>query len=685
MFQVEKTKTIILEEDNNTSSPKQSDKPRPETTKLDVVNFFLNLYRKQIGAPPSCMGKYTVLDSDAHGPESLYELKVRIGEDVHTRRMTITPLGEDTGSRSKCFFVIYDVHMVLKIPPMEQNNLQEYIESIRRDAKIVDRLAPRECIVPKVSVILKMIRTFDDTEDLSPMQLEEVYIKWLMEDPRTQEFLKINGSFVYFMDLAKYYFLGGIVAKMQGDKDKNAQEILGHHDLIWEIDDFEGRYGYQFASLCEDLQHLYGKCRTAASAVLIRHKLANAVQDYRIRNWFLIHLAARTVKAEDADGNAKILDDLNKALQELMEEEASTVNAYRKMIKEYIREKMFFRNKPQMETIIINLLELLAWLRTSKVSIRDLKPDNLLVAGNPDNYPYFLTNAGEYNIGLIDVETAADFSGGEPGSMEQPLLGGTPNYATPSHLFANEIIALAWGDVGRMLHYQDWQATLGMIYRVATGKTLFPKTGKILPKLPKMFSQAPKGKTPLDLIKETSKLFWQSAMAEFDAKRQQKEEALRTLKVTLDETAVVMLQEELAIESEVVLGALKTRILNQKIYTSKDAKKKLFAASAKSLNQQKVRLANTPDGNAAQTRVKRQALKLFGDLERMKNHLARLAWAQKQLAKPTPTFSVFEIMGILFDALIVTMHKPDWPDLTGGDVGAFGLTGKDATYEHASI
>ena len=85
------------------------------------------------------------------------------------------------------------------------------------------------------------------------------------------------------MDLAKYYFLGGIVSKMQDDKDRNAQEILNHQDLIWEADDFEGRYGYQYSSLCEDLQHMYGKCRAAASAVLIRHKLASSVQDYKIR------------------------------------------------------------------------------------------------------------------------------------------------------------------------------------------------------------------------------------------------------------------------------------------------------------------------------------------------------------------------------------------------------------------
>ena len=684
MFQVEKTKTIVLEEDNTTAT-KQSDKLRPETTKIDVVNFFLNLYKKQLGVPPSAPGECTVLDSDTHGPESLFELKVTLGEDVHTRRMTITPLGEDTGSRSKCFFVIYDVHMVVKIPPMVQDNLQEYIDSIRRDARIVNRLIPRECIVPKVSVILKMIRIFENTENLSSMRFEEIYIQWLIEDPRTQEFLKINGSFVYFMDLAKYYFLGSIVSKMQDDKDRNAQETINHKDLIWEADDFEGRYGYQYASLCEDLQHFYGKCRAAASSVLIRHKMASDVQDYRIRNWFLLHLAGQAVKAVDADGKTQILDDLNKALAELMDEEADTVKAYRKMINEYIRDKMFFRNKPQMETIIINLLELLAWLRQSKVAIRDLKPDNLLVAGNPDNYPYFLNNAGEYNIGLIDVETATDFSGSRPGPMEQPLLGGTPTYATPSHLFANELIAIAWDDVGRTLHYQDWQATLGMIYRVATGRALFSRTGKILPKLPKMFSQAAKGKTPLDLIKETGRLFWQSALAEFDAKRKAKEETLRALKITLDETAVVMLQEELALESDIVIQALKNRVLNQKIYSGKDAKKKLFAASAKSLNQQKVRLANTPDGNAAQTRVKRQALKLFGDLERMKNHLARLAWAQKQLAKPTPAFSVYEIMGILFDAIIVTMHHPEWPDLSGGDVGSFGPSTKDATYEHATI
>ena len=36
--------------------------------------------------------------------------------DWAKRRMTIGPLGEESGSKSKCYYVIYDIHMVVKIP-----------------------------------------------------------------------------------------------------------------------------------------------------------------------------------------------------------------------------------------------------------------------------------------------------------------------------------------------------------------------------------------------------------------------------------------------------------------------------------------------------------------------------------------------------------------------------------------
>ena len=78
-------------------------------------------------------------------------------EDWTKRRMTIGPLGEDSGSKSKCYYVIYDVHMVIKIPTKPITDFERYIESIKKEVHIVNKLIPKECIIPKVSVILSLI------------------------------------------------------------------------------------------------------------------------------------------------------------------------------------------------------------------------------------------------------------------------------------------------------------------------------------------------------------------------------------------------------------------------------------------------------------------------------------------------------------------------------------------------
>ncbi|MBI4738866.1 hypothetical protein HY772_04855 [Candidatus Woesearchaeota archaeon] len=133
---------------------------------------------------------------------------------------------------------------------------------------------------------------------------------------------------------------------------------------------------------------------------------------------------------------------------------------------------MFARNKNQLTSIIINMLELLAWLAERQVAMRDLKPDNLLVAGERSQYPRFLLHPDQFSIGLIDVETAV-YYGMDEGGVKQPQLGGTPFYATPSHLIKNDWLKEIFGDLPAVLHLQDWQATVAIIYKVVTGLTLF--------------------------------------------------------------------------------------------------------------------------------------------------------------------------------------------------------------------
>ena len=86
--------------------------PRPEkkengevSTRIDIVCFFLNLFKQQIGAEPDAPVECVSLSSKNSGPNQIYELRVKHMEDWTKRRMTIGPLGEESGSKSKCYLM----------------------------------------------------------------------------------------------------------------------------------------------------------------------------------------------------------------------------------------------------------------------------------------------------------------------------------------------------------------------------------------------------------------------------------------------------------------------------------------------------------------------------------------------------------------------------------------------------
>ena len=87
--------------------------------------------------------------------------------------------------------------LLSKSPPKPLNDFQAYIDSIKKEGRIVDKLAPKKCIVPKISVILQRIYTFPGAEKISPEKLEDKYIRLLGTRPALQEYLKIGGALFF--------------------------------------------------------------------------------------------------------------------------------------------------------------------------------------------------------------------------------------------------------------------------------------------------------------------------------------------------------------------------------------------------------------------------------------------------------------------------------------------------------
>ena len=636
-------------------------------TRIDVVGFFLNLFKQQIGADPDAPVEYVPLMSKNSGPNHIYELRVKHMADWATRRMTIGPLGEDSGSKSKCYYVIYDVHMVVKVPAKPVTDFERYIESIKKEADIVNKLIPKECIIPKVSVILDMISSsFPEIENIPSDNLEEKYINWMRKNPEYQKFLRLNNTFVYIMDLSKYYFLSHILDELHDIKHLISREITENGENIWEPATFKGRYGTENDAIFE-IRDVFNRCAVNVRRLVDRAGITTTVSDYQIQSWFISHLADGQISANGNSGYPEnFIHDLNRLIKKTVSDHSKVVGIYRKTIKAYVYLSFFEQNKAQMTAITTSLLDVLAWFRKKRVSMRDLKPDNLFVAGDPARYPLFLRSAKEFSMGIIDVETAVDFERSKHKKMQQPLLGGTPFYATPSHFIKNDMLVHKFGGLGKILHLQDWHATLVMIYKVITGELLFDQTAKLFGDLRNMMIQAnqPAGRDS-EIFQDASRMFWHSAVVEFQGKMGDSERILKSVAVALPESVQYMFGKVLTKELRSIALSIKKCVDTQNIFVKGQIREVLLKASHSKVCQLKADMESKtkPSENPAGPRT--EAIAFLHKLSDLKAQFVHHAYMQKQLSKPEASLSAHDILTFMFNVMLNNMYRSEWKPLCG--------------------
>jgi serine/threonine protein kinase len=655
---------VPVVEEKETVAPEEVKDGVP--TRIDVVGFFLNLFKQQIGADPDAPVEYVPLMSKNSGPNHIYELRVKQIPDWATRRMTIGPLGEESGSKSKCYYVIYDVHMVVKIPAKPVTDFEEYIESIKKEADIVNKLIPKECIIPKVSVILDMIHSFPESENIPSDRLEEKYINWMRKSPEYQNYLRINNTFVYIMDLSKYYFLSHILDELHDIKHLIAREITENAAIIWEPAKFKGRYGTENDAIFE-IRDVFNRSAVNVRRLVDRAGITTTVSDYQIQSWFIAHLADGQISA---NGNSSypedFINDLNRLFNKTVSDHSTVVDVYRKTIKDYVYMSFFEQNKAQMTAIATSLLDVLAWFRKKRVSMRDLKPDNLFVAGDPARYPLFLKSAQEFSMGIIDVETAVDFEHSKYKKMQQPLLGGTPFYATPSHFLKNDILAHKFGSLGKILHLQDWQATLVMIYKVITGEVLFKQTARLFGDLRHMMIQA---NQPADrdseIFEDASRMFWHSAVVEFQEKIEDSEKVLKAVAVDLPESVQHMFSKVLVKELRSIALSIKKCVDTQNIFAKDQIREVLLKASHSKICQLKADLESKTKHSEKPAGPRTEAISFLYKLADLKAQFVHHAYMQKRLSMPEASLSAHDILTFMFNVMLNNMYRSDWKPLCG--------------------
>jgi len=649
----------------STAAPETTASPQTngDITQSDIINYFLTLFKHQIGADPQAPMNTKSLSTTSTGSNYVYELRVKHRGDWVRRRMTIGPIGDEAGSKSKCYYVIYDTHLVVKIPVKPINEFNDYIKSIKKEGQIVDKLAPKECIIPRVSVVLNLVHKLPNSAGLTADKLEAKYVEWLRRKTKYQKHLKIKNTFVFFMDFSKYYFLGHIMDGLHDVKDAVAEEMIENAETIFDNQKFRGRYGKHKETVGFEIRQVYNDCQATVRQFLTDSGISSEVSMFRIQTWFLTHLAGKSIAAKEAGLSENLVQELNLLIEVNFTKRMEAVEAYRSTIQDYVHKIRFEQNKPQMAGIITNLLDLLAWLRTKRIAMRDLKPDNLLVAGDPSKYPLFLMKADKYELGIIDVETAVDFEASRNRKVAQPLLGGTPFYATPSHFFSNEILSAAFHNLNLILHLQDWHATLVMVFKTVTGELLFKKTAMLFADIRNQIKNGRMDGLPdAEIVADFSRTFWRSALQEFQAKMKRKENLLKSILFDIPENAKQMFKEVLAKDIQATTLKIQqcVNMNSQKFFERPQSQELLIKAPPGKIDQLRAEFENKVKNRPNSSDTHTRAIQFLKYLRTLKLHSDQQKQLLNRLVQPHSKLSAYTLLGFMFNNLYKSMFREEW-------------------------
>ncbi len=649
-----------------------------EPTVIDeqkIAHFFLNLYKVQLGASKEARTRLNLLEAESTADRKTFELQVLHNKEWVERRMTVGPLGSEATSRSKCFYVIFDHHLVVKVPQKSIRKFDDYIKAIEADQQIVRQLAPRECIVPTVSAVLKLIHPISTRDDVTPAELESKYLQLLRRYPGLDEHLKIGNTYVLVMDLSRFYFLSQVINDFHDLINKMKQEIVGYPDVVWENHGFEGRYAFENDEQVEAIRKVYAVFEEQMGRLLKIAGHSRTIARYTIQKWFLEHLSGGQLPIDEKDLNSELVAKINALARKVFHDAKEPIEIYRRTIRGCIQTVTVSQSKRQLDSLITNILDLLAWLRDKEIAIRDLKPDNMIVAGDRSRYPEFLNSVDDYTVGLIDVETAVDYSGDDGRKIRQPILGGTPSYATPSHLVKNATLQKLYGNPSRTLYLQDWYAAVGIIYEVITGEVLFRQTGKmIIGMKTALFKHIDDVDTQKELYKKASRIFWHSARSELRQKLAIKKDILNRVQVVVPDGAREMLRQEFANEKLLVARNIKRFVAGQSAFKGEKLCNTLIGTSREKISQLKSKWEDRPE-------EKNEALRVLNGLEQMKMKVEKQMRRIKLFEPSSPILPADRLLPVLFDIVLDAMHRDDWGELMPAEITGVKKGSESTTIE----
>lgn len=629
-----------------------------------VVKYFLSLFRLQLefSEKRTARSSYRLVGRDATG-EQVYELQAGCKGDWKSRRMSIRQLGESVASKSTCYKVIYDDLLVVKMPPRSFPDFDTYLTYIQTEKTIARQLTPAiACLYPSIAGVLKKIPQVNPT-GRQLLETENDYIRLLIKRPELQTYLKIGGRFAFFMDLSKYSFLNQILTGIHEKTLRTSEAILKHRDAFFYLDAFETIYGSGHDDTFFAVNQLFRHYQNRLDRVVAHTEGLLAIPDYLREEWFFDWMAGRLPDIAANGYSEPVAENIQHALASITQTDQAAIENYKTLVADYVKQKIFHSNQGKMAGLIANTLKLIARLKTQAVAVRDLKPDNIFVAGNFDGADHLLGDPDSYDLGLIDLETAISVDSSRPGGLQQPLMAGTPSFMTPSQLFGNAILEDLFGaETPRVLYMQDWYAAVGIIYNIVTGEHLFHRTAKLIPEIMRLKQKS--SKPSAEIFKQVSWNFWNTASMEMAESIRMHADRLDELRVALPSPACEALAAESLQENAFLKEVLHQKIAEQDFFPN--SREALSHATPESIRKNRIKQEQRLQSGKCDAVQQNRSLSFLKTLETLKaqaaqnRSLLRLHAGGELSAGAGPTAA--ELMHILFKRAFYAMYNPLWTE-----------------------
>jgi hypothetical protein len=165
------------------------------------------------------------------------------------------------------------------------------------------------------------------------------------------------------------------------------------------------------------------------------------------------------------------------------------------------------------------------------------------------------------------------------------------------------------------------------------------------------------------MFEEASRIFWHSAVVEFQLKTGDAENVLKSVNVSLPETVLRMFTKVLSKERRSLEEVIKNYVDSQAIFEKTHIRKLLLKSTHSKVCQFKADLESKSQNFHDSSGPRTEAINFLQKLADLKFLYEHHAYTQKQLSQSEPKMTAYDVLVFMFNVVLNNMYRNEWKPL----------------------